>query len=108
MLNNAPESKVYKDTLWALLKKAKPSAVQYSFDRYEHINDTDYLYVTVEGAVQGTAVVTVREWDEPIEKIKAFKGKGYGGAELKNLRLDVESDSVTTSLIYKGADELAD
>jgi hypothetical protein len=108
LLNNAPDTNAYKDELASLLEKADPATLEYYFDHYVQKDNTDYLYINIEGAVEATAVVTVREWDDQLKTIHKFKGKGYGGAEFKNLKLEVERDSANTSFVYKGMDVISD
>lgn len=108
LLNNAPETKVYKEELATLLDKTDPALLEFYFDHYLQKDGTDYLYVNIKGAIDATAVVTVREWDEHLKIIREFKGKGYGGSEFRNLKLNVERDSVNTAFIYKGMDGIFD
>ncbi|KGO87863.1 hypothetical protein Q765_05100 [Flavobacterium rivuli WB 3.3-2 = DSM 21788] len=108
LLNNEPETKVYKEELASLLEKADPSKLEYYFDHYVQKDGIDYLYVNITGAVDAIAVVTVREWDEKLKELREFKGKGYGGSEFKNLKLEVERNSANTSFVYKGMDGIAD
>jgi len=108
LLNNAPETKVYKEELASLLEKADRAKLEYYFDHYIQKDGIDYLYVNITGAIDATAIVTVRDWDEKLKELHEFKGKGYGGSEFKNLKLEVERDSANTSFIYKGTDGIFD
>jgi len=107
-LNNAPETKAYKEELASLLEKANPTKLEYYFDHYVEKDGTDYLYVNIEGAVDAIAVVTVREWDDKLKELYESKGQGYSGSEFKNLKLEVERDSANTSFVYKGMDGIFD
>ena len=108
LAKNAPETEVYKHELASLLEKTDPAKLEYYFDQYVQKDGTDYLYITIEGAIDATAIVTVREWDENLKPIQEFKGKGYGGAEFKNLKLEVARYSANTDFIYKGMGEMSD
>ena len=52
--------------------------------------------------------VKVLKWDSILSKIKEFKGKGYGGSELKNLKLEVIDDGKQVEYIYISVDEIID
>jgi hypothetical protein len=108
LLNNAPDKKAYKDKLDSLFEQADPATLEYYFDHYVQKDNTDYLYINIQGAVEATAVVTVREWDDKLKTIHKFKGKGYSGSEFKNLKLEVELNTANTSLVYKGMDGISD
>ena len=108
LLNNAPETKAYKEELASLLEKADPSKLEYYFDHYVQKDGIDYLYVNITGAVDAIAVVTVREWDDKLKELHESKGKGYSGSEFKDLKLEVERNSVNTLFIYKGIDGISD
>jgi len=107
-LNNAPETKAYKEELASLLEKADQTKLGYYFDHYVEEDGNDYLYVNIEGAVDAIAVVTVREWDDKLKELHESKGNGYSGSELKNLKLEVERNSANTWFIYKGMDGIFD
>ena len=108
LLNNAPDTKAYKDELASLLEKSDPTKLEYYFDHYVQKEGTNYLHINIEGAVEATAVVTVKQWDEHPDPIRELKGKGYGGSRFKNLKLEIVRDSANTSLIYKGMDRIVD
>ncbi|WP_296143834.1 hypothetical protein [uncultured Flavobacterium sp.] len=104
-----PETKQYKDELVKQLDTIDKSKLSYYFDSYEEINGLEYLHVTIEGKnLKADAIIQVKNWDDKIEIIRKFKGKGYGGAEMINLRFDIEKDTAKTEFIYAGVDELVD
>lgn len=82
--------------------------MEYYFNHYVHKDSTDYLYVNIEGAVDATAVVTVREWDDKLKYLHESKGKGYSGSEFKNLRMEVERNPANTSFVCKEIDGISD
>ena len=104
-----PETKQYKDELVKQLDTIDKSKLSYYFDSYEEINGLEYLHVTIEGkSLKADAIIQVKNWDDKIDIIRKFKGKGYGGAEMINLRFDIAQDSSKTEFIYAGVDELVD
>jgi len=108
LLNNTPETNAYKKELASLIEKADPTKLEYYFDHYVEKDGINYLYINIEGAVNATAVVTVREWDDKLKELHESKAKGYSGSEFRNLKLEVERDSANTLFIYKGMDGIAD
>jgi len=108
LLNNAPETNAYKEELASLLEKADPSKLEYYFDHYIEKDGIDYLYVNITGAVDATAVVTIREWDDKLKELHESKAKGYSGSKFRNLKLEVERDSANISFVYKGMDGIFD
>lgn len=107
--NYLPETKEYKDELAKQLDTIDKSKLTYYFDSYEKIDGKDYLHVTIEGKnLKANTLLLVKNWDIALQPIKEFKGKGYGGAELVNLKFDIQQTPENTEFIYAGAEELLD
>lgn len=104
-----PETKQYKDELVKQLASADKSKLVYYFDSYEQKNGLDYLNVAIEGEnLKAIVPMLIKNWDLTLQPIKEFKGKGYGGGELVNLKYEIVQDSVTTEFVYVSATEILD
>lgn len=104
----SPETKEYKDELVKQLKQVDNSKLSYWLDKYQETDTQELLYISIQGdGLCAKGVVTVKQWNK-IEGIKRTKGKGYIGAKLKNLKLDIYQDSANTELIYKDVDRIID
>lgn len=107
--NYLPETKEYKDELVKQLNTIDKSKLTYYFDSYEEIDGKDYLHVTIEGKnLKANTLLLIKKWDIALQPIKEFKGKGYGGAELVNLKFDIQQTPENTEFVYAGAEELLD
>ena len=106
---NTPESKAYQDELIQQLKTTDNSGLIYTLENYIEKEGTAFLYVRVQNdSLCATAVVKVTDWDVKLEDIHRTKGKGYHGAELKNLQLQIVQDSLKTELLYKDIEAIID
>jgi len=104
-----PETKQYKDEVVKQLASADKSKLIYYFDSYEEIDGKNYLHVSIEGDnLKAIVPMLVKEWDLTLQPIKEFKGKGYGGGELVNLKYEIVQDSTTTEFVYVSATEILD
>ena len=104
-----PDSKTYKDELVRQLGKADKAKLSYYFDSYEEKDGKEYINVTIEGDdLKAHTSMRVKEWDETLQPLKEFKGKGYGGAELVNLKYEILQDAGATEFVYVRAEELND
>lgn len=104
-----PETKQYKDEVVRQLASADKSKLFYYFDSYEEIDGKNYLNVSIEGDnLKAIVPMLVKEWDLTLQPIKEFKGKGYGGGELVNLKYEIVQDSTTTEFVYVSATEILD
>lgn len=103
-----PESYQYKKEVAKILNDSTSGAA-YFFEKYSSKNNAEYLTVKVETSDSEAFIdVKVLEWDTLTSKIKEFKGKGYGGSELKNLKLQVLDDGKQVEYIYISVDEIID
>lgn len=104
-----PDSKTYQEELVKLLKNADASKLAYYFNEYKEKDGKEYLDVTIKSPdFEAHTLMLVKEWDKTMEVIKEFKGKGYGGSEMVNLKYEIVRDSAKTEFVYVSADELID
>jgi expansin (peptidoglycan-binding protein) len=67
------------------------------------------MNVDAEGdSLCATAHIKVTTWDDKLAGIKQSKGKGYSGAQLTNLQIEISKDTTGTVLIYKSVDAVTD
>ncbi len=103
-----PETAEYKDKLAEIIQN-NPDELTYIFNRYFQADGNDYLEITVNGDdTSATAMVLVTANREGIEGIIEKKGKGYGGAELYGLQLDIIKKPTGAQFIYKNVDLIID
>jgi len=104
-----PDSKAYKDELVKQIKAADQSSLAYYFNSYEEKDGKEYLDITIEGKnLEAHTLLLIKNWDQTLQPLKEFKGKGYGGSELVNLKFDIVQDSATTEFVYLSASEIVD
>lgn len=104
-----PDSKIYKDELLKQMVSAEQIPISYYFNSYEEKDGKEYLDISIEGkSLEANMLLLVKEWDENLKPIKEFKGKGYGGSEMANLKFEVLQDSTTTEFVYVSVDEIVD
>ena len=104
-----PDSSVYKEELVRQLKVADKSKLSYYFDSYEEIDGKEYLNITIEGEnLYAHTLMLVKNWDETLKPIQEFKGKGYGGGEIVNLKYEILKNPTGIEFVYLSADEIAD
>lgn len=103
-----PESYLYKKEVAKIINDSTLDAT-YIFEKYSSKNNAEYLTLKVETETSEAFIdVKILKWDSIISKIKEFKGKGYGGSELKNLKLKVFDDGKQVDYIYISVDEIID
>jgi len=104
-----PDSKAYKDELVKELKAADPTTLSYFFESYEEKDGKEYLRINIEGEnLEAQTLLLVKNWDAALQPIKEFKGKGYSGGELVNLKYEILQDSTSTEFVYVSANEIVD
>ncbi|MBC7914174.1 MAG: hypothetical protein H7Y07_08625 [Pyrinomonadaceae bacterium] len=106
---SASNSKEYKDELASSIK-SNPDKFTYTFERYIEDKNTgkEYLVLRVTNtSIDASAMVLVKNWNK-LEGIKASKGLGYSGAELRGLRLDIEESPTGVIFIYKNLEKIID
>lgn len=83
--------------------------MSYWLDRYEEVDSLKFLQVFIQGeGLCAKTKLTIKEIDDKLSDIIKAKGKGYSGAELKNLQIEVYQVATTTELIYRGMDKVVD
>jgi len=88
----SPNSKVYKSELIRILKTSQPKNFTYTFREYKTIGNQEYIVIDIKGSnLKAESVLLVSNWNN-ISGIKAKKGLGYRGAELKNVKIKISSD----------------
>jgi hypothetical protein len=103
-----PESYLYKKEVAKIINDSILD-VAYIFENYSSKNSTEYFTVKVETPDSEAFIdIKILEWDPIISKIKESKGKGYGGSELKNLKLKIIDNGKEIDFIYQHTDEIID
>ena len=102
-----PLSKEYKNELYRMIKTNQFKNISYTFQDYKIVGNQEYIVVNIKGSnLQAKSILSISNWDN-ISAIKGSKGIGYRGAELKNVKLSISSDSKATfNLDY--VDEIID
>ncbi|WP_264521362.1 hypothetical protein [Flavobacterium sp. N1994] len=104
-----PDTKEYKNELGKQLAKVDTSQLSYWMDKYQEKNKAPYLWVYIQGdGLCAEVVLKVNDSHKGIEGILENKGKGYGGAELKNLKFDIKQDSIKTEFSFKEISGIVD
>lgn len=105
--NNPPESGVYQNKLADLIK-ADDDALSYYIKDYVIQNGHDYLVVTVSGPnILATAFIQIND-PKGIEDIVVQRGKGYNGAELEGLKIEVTKVPKGAVFLYKSLENIVD
>jgi hypothetical protein len=103
-----PESYLYKKEVAKIITKSDPNT-NYFFEKYYQKNDSEFITVRVETNTSEAFIeVKILEWDTILSTIKETKGKGYGGAQLKGLKLKTLDDTKNLDFIYLQMDEIKD
>ena len=106
---HSPDTKAYKDELIRQLSKADRSKLSYWMNAYRKYGNAVYIWANVQGdGLCAQIMMTVKDSDKGIKGILQTKGRGYRGAELKDLRFDVYQDSAKTEFIFKEISGLID
>lgn len=99
----------YKKELSKELKVIDNSKLTYRFQRYENVDNKDYIYITIQGdGLCAESVIKVTTWDDILIPIKETKGMGYSGAELKNLKIISVQEDTKTVFVYKSVEAIID
>ncbi|MBS2101020.1 hypothetical protein [Carboxylicivirga linearis] len=101
-------SERYKTELVAQIKHYGQKNLKYWFDSYIKENGNEYIIINIQNdSLCAKGKVLVRNWNK-LEGIKQTQGKGYRGAELKGLVLDIEKDTNGVELIYSDVKRILD
>ena len=97
----------YKSELATILK-SRPEGLHYTFNKFVEKDGKEYLDIQIKGdSFTATGLVLVKNWNK-LKSIKRTKGKGYSGAELMGLKLDIEENSSGATLVYNDLERIAD
>ena len=105
---NQPSSKIYKEELVKELKIVDRSKLTYWLQKYEQVNDQEYLHFYIQGDnLCAKIVLRMNHWDR-LKNLRKKKGVTYRGAEFTNLQFDIQQDSLRTEFIYSSFDRIID
>ena len=97
-----PETKEYKDELIKQIAKVDKTKLTYWMKSYQENDNLQSINVNIQGEnLCAVIVLKISSSENGIEGILKNKGKGYIGAELKNLKFEIEKDSATTEFVFE-------
>ncbi len=103
-----PNSPQYKSELARLLKTTNTSQISFWFKEYIQNDKKEYILLQVQGTdLCGVMELEVANWDK-LQQLRSTKGKGYRGAEFKNLQYEIKQDSASLSFVYKDIEKIVD
>jgi hypothetical protein len=103
-----PNSPQYKSELARLLKNANSSQVSFWFKEYIQNDKKEYILLQVQGTdICGIMELEVANLDK-LQQLRSVKGKGFRGAEFKNLQYEVKQDSVEIRFLLKAVENIFD
>lgn len=96
-----PETKEYKDELIKQIAKVDKNKLTYWMKSYQENDNSESINVNIQGdSLCAIIVLKIASSKNGIEGILKNKGKGYIGAELKNLKFEIEKDSASTEFVF--------
>ena len=105
----SPYTKQYKDELVKQLINIDKSKLTYWMDEYQEIDNSQNICANIQGdGLCAKIVLVVRGSDKGIQGILNAKGKGYRGAELKDLKVDIKQDNLSTEFVFKEISRVID
>lgn len=97
-----PETKEYKDELIKQIEKVDKTKLTYWMKSYHENDNSQSINVNIQGdSLCAVIVLKIASSKNGIEGILKNKGKSYIGAELKNLKFEIEKDSGSTEFIFE-------
>ena len=97
-----PETKEYKDELIKQIAKVDKTKLTYWMKSYQENDNSQSINVNIQSdSLCAEIVLKIASSKNGIEGILKNKGKGYIGAELKNLKFEIEKDSASTEFIFE-------
>jgi len=103
-----PSSRQYKQELTRLVTGKNAEDITYIFNRLVKIKGKDYLDISlILNDMRAQGLVLVKNWTK-LEELKRTNGKGYSGAELRNLKVEVDNSTAEPTLIYKELEKIVD
>ncbi|NNT71809.1 hypothetical protein HKT18_06220 [Flavobacterium sp. IMCC34852] len=104
-----PENNDYKKELAIQLRLANSEKLTYFLEGYQEKNGQRYLYVAIKGdSLCAKGILSILKEEPKLKGIIENKGKGYIGAELKNLSFKIHQDSSNINFIFKDLDNIID
>src|SRR5690349_3150112 len=103
-----PDKEEYKAELTKQINHIGESNLRYWLKDLTERNGQSYINVFVQGKdLCAVEEIQVNNW-EKLKSIRETKGNGYGGAELKGLKVSIAQTSSGTSFLYKDVDRIID
>jgi hypothetical protein len=97
---NKPSSNQYVLELAKRLQSVDQSKRTYWIKGYEKIGEEEFLNIYVQGdGLCAQTKLLVEDWSN-LEFLHKAEGKGYSGAEIQNLRLELRTEEETSCLVY--------
>ena len=96
-----PNTEEYKAELAKQLELVDKSKLNYWFWGYVDSSGQELLYFKITGdELCAIIVLNVDKWNG-LEELRQKKGVTFRGAEFRNLKFDIEQDSLQTEFIYR-------
>lgn len=103
-----PDSKEYKSELIKQLETVDKSKLRYWFKDYMESNGRELLLFYIQGdGLCAQIVLNVEQWNK-LEELRKKKGVSYRNAEFKELKFDIQQDSLNIRFIYRDFDKIID
>lgn len=100
-------SKEYKLELWKQINTIGQNDLRYWFDKYVEEGKKDFMVVYIQNDdLCAKGKILVRNWEE-FRGLRTTK-KGYGGAELKGLRFELEETTDHVEFVFQDMDWIKD
>lgn len=107
--SSSPQSQEYKSELAKQLKLVDRSELSYWVGMYRENAGSQFIHTYIQGdGLCAVIVLKVEDSQQGIQGILKTKGKGYRGAELKDLKFNVRQDSVNTEFVFKSVASILD
>ncbi len=104
-----PEDKEYKDELIKQFDKIDKEKLKFTLEDYYRVSNRECICVNVQGeGLCAKIVLEIGKSKKGIENILENKGKGYIGAEFKDLKFDIKKDSTETKFVFKEISGIVD
>lgn len=104
-----PETKEYKDEVIKQIEKVGKTKLTYWMESFKENDNSQSINVNIKGgSLCAVIVFKITSSKKGIEGIIKNKGKGYIGAELKNLKFKIEKDSKSIEFVFEEISEIND
>lgn len=96
------DTKEYKDELVKQFANIDKSKLTYWVDTFIERDNAPYIQVHVQGdGLCAKFVLVVNDSKKGIEKLLKNKGRGYSGAELKDLKFSIRQNVTSTEFVFQ-------